>query len=50
MNPELTVYIGYDKREPVAYEVLKYSIQKYASEPVNIVPLNLDILKAKGLM
>lgn len=46
----LTVYIGYDEREPIAYDVLEYSIRRHASEPVNIQPLHLDTLTKKGLM
>lgn len=46
----LTVYIGYDKREPIAYEVLEYTIQKYASTPINIHPLKLKTLTNKQLI
>jgi len=46
----LTVYIGYDEREKVAYDVCCYTLKKYASMPVNIVPLKLDKLKAQGLI
>ena len=46
----LTVYIGYDSREPVAYEVCKHSILKHASKPVNIQPLKLDKLQKQGLL
>ena len=46
----LTVYIGYDDREQVAYDVLVHSIEKYASKPVNIQPIKYDTLKAKGLI
>jgi lipopolysaccharide biosynthesis glycosyltransferase len=46
----LTVYIGFDKREPIAYEVLKYSIEKHASKPVNVQPLKIDKLEAQGLI
>lgn len=49
-SPDLTVYIGYDRREPVAFEVLRYTIRRFASEPVTIVPLCLASLEAKGLM
>ena len=37
----LTVYVGFDTREPIAYDVAKYSIEKHASGPVNIQPLKL---------
>ena len=44
-----TVYIGFDKREELYYNVLKYSIQKHASGPVNIVPLVQDSVRLSGL-
>lgn len=39
-----TVYIGYDSREPVAYDVAKFSIESRAKIPVNIVPLKINEL------
>jgi lipopolysaccharide biosynthesis glycosyltransferase len=38
----LNIFIGYDKRETVAYHVLAHSILKRATQPVAIVPINLD--------
>jgi len=46
----LTIYIGYDSREPIAYDVLVHSIRKHASKPVNIQPLNIRRLKQLGLI
>lgn len=40
----ISVYIGYDPREAVAYSVLAYSIQARASQPVSIAPLMLSQL------
>jgi hypothetical protein len=42
----IRVFIGYDPREAVAYNVLAHSIQARASEPVSIAPLMLSQLKA----
>lgn len=42
----INVFIGYDPREAVAFNVLAYSIQARASEPVSIAPLMLSQLKA----
>ena len=39
------VYVGWDSKEPEAYEVCKYSILKRASEKVNVIPIKLDELK-----
>ena len=37
----LTVAIGYDRRESIAYHVLCHSIMRRASQPIRIVPINL---------
>lgn len=41
----IRVFIGFDPRETVAYNVLAHSIQARASEPVAITPLALSQLK-----
>jgi hypothetical protein len=46
---EPIIYIGYDSREKVAYDVCKYSIEKRASKPVEIRSLNLELLRRRGL-
>jgi hypothetical protein len=45
----LTVYIGWDSREPIAADVCRYSILEHASIPVNIVYLKQDELRDQGL-
>jgi hypothetical protein len=40
----LNVFIGYDRREPVAYHVLAHSILRRSSVPVAIVPLKRELL------
>ena len=42
----ISVFIGYDPRETVAYSVLAHSIQTRASQPVAIVPIALSQLQA----
>ena len=44
-----TVYIGYDPREHAAYEVLKFSLEIRAKNPVRIVPLKKDALIKNGI-
>ena len=44
----MNVYIGYDSREDLAYQVCSYSI-KSKSNSVNIYPLKLNELKNKRL-
>lgn len=41
------VFIGYDSREDIAYQVLKYSIEKHAKTPLDIRPLKLSELDFK---
>ena len=43
----LTVYIGWDSREPIAAEVCRYSILQHATIPVNIVMLKQNELRDK---
>jgi len=43
------IYIGWDSREPIAADVLKHSILKHTSVPVNIIYLQQDKLREEGL-
>ena len=45
----LTVYIGWDSREPIAADVCKHSILEHASIPVDIVMLKQDEPRDRGL-
>jgi hypothetical protein len=47
----LKVFIGFDPRQPIAYNVLQFSIARRCSEPVAITPLILSQLpiKRRGL-
>ena len=45
----LNVFVGYDSREPEAYEVLRHSILKPATMPVNIQKLDQRALHHAGL-
>jgi len=38
------IFIGYDSREDVAYRVLRYSLERHSSEPLDIRPLVLQDL------
>jgi len=40
----LNVYIGYDRREPVAYHVLAHSILRRSSIPLSIAPVKRELL------
>lgn len=49
LSAPLPVFIGYDDREHDAYEVARFSIERHASIPLTIQPLNLHALRARGL-
>jgi hypothetical protein len=43
----LRIFIGYDERQSVAYNVCRHSIERRSSVPVAITPLKLDTLPLK---
>ena len=43
----IRIFIGYDPREAVAFNVLSHSINVRSSQPIAITPINLAQLKAK---
>ena len=45
MNDIPTVYIGYDKKEDDAFEILKESIIDTSSKPVRVLTLDQEILR-----
>lgn len=48
-NAPFPIYIGYDRREDIAYRICRHSLEKRASVPLDIRPLVQDELRAKGL-
>lgn len=42
----IPIYIGYDKRESVAWHVLGHSIQRRSTIPVALIPLDRDTMRA----
>jgi hypothetical protein len=49
MPSPFRVYIGWDSREPEAYDVARFSLERRASIPVSIIPLVLEDLRSRGL-
>ena len=45
---QLKVFVGWDSREKVAYEVLKHSIEKHTTANVDIIPLYHKELRRQG--
>lgn len=48
MHP-LRIFIGWDSREDIAYQVARQSLLDHATIPVEVTPLKLSDLVAKGL-
>ena len=45
----LRIFIGWDQREPIAYEVAKFSLERRASVPVDVRPIKLQELVDRGV-
>ena len=45
----MKIYVGYDSREDVAWQVCRHSILRHASSPVDICPLKQAALRELGL-
>lgn len=48
MEKRLDVYIGWDSREPIAYEVAAATLKRHASIPVTVQPIKLAELVDRG--
>ena len=49
LNEPLKIYVGWDSREDIAYQVCKQSILDTATVPVEIIPLKQKVLKSEGV-
>lgn len=47
-NGPLRIFVGYDGREKIAYEVLKHSIEKNTRSDISIIPLYHKELRRQG--
>jgi hypothetical protein len=48
-TPPLRIFVGWDSREDIAYQVCRASLLRHASRALEIVPLKQDELRADGL-
>lgn len=46
---KIKIFVGYDPREDLAYEVCRYSILKHTTMPVEIIPIKQSDLRKTGL-
>ena len=44
-----SIYVGYDGREDIAYQVCKYSLQRHSSQQIAVTPLIQSDLRSRGL-
>jgi hypothetical protein len=42
MSDAHRIYLGYDPNQHIAYEVLKYSLEKHATEPIEVNPIGAE--------
>ena len=49
MAEKLKIYVGYDSREDIAWQVCRFSLARHASAPLDIHPLRQDALRSLGL-
>lgn len=45
----LRIFIGWDRREPEAYDVARYSLLRRTSVPATVTPLKVEELRVRGL-
>lgn len=48
MKP-LRIFIGWDSREDIAYQVCKHSLERHSSIPLEIIPIKQSDLRQRGL-
>lgn len=49
MGKPFRVFVGWDSREDIAYQVCRHSILRHASVPVSVEPIKQDELRQRGL-
>lgn len=49
MSDVAKIYVGYDSREDIAWQVCRHSLERHASRPVEIHPLRQPALRDLGL-
>ncbi len=49
MTEPFRIFIGWDSREPEAYDVARYSLLRRSSIPLDVQPVKLEKLRAQGL-
>lgn len=45
----LRIYVGYDPEEDIAFRVCRHSIERHATKPVSVVPIDAEELRERGV-
>ena len=48
-EPRIKVFVGYDSREDIAWQVCRHSLLRHAGGPIAVYPLKLTTLREVGL-
>ncbi len=48
-NPELKIFVGYDSREDIAWQVCRHSLLRHGGSDLGVYPLKLSALRELGL-
>ena len=46
---QLKVFVGFDSREEIAWQVCRHSLLRHSAAPVDVIPLKQDVLRELGL-
>jgi hypothetical protein len=49
MSTPFRVFVGWDSREPIAYDVARASLTRRASIPVEVIPIKQEDVRKRGL-
>jgi len=49
MRTRLKVFVGYDPREDIAWQICRYSLKRHATGETEIYPLKQNVLRERGL-
>jgi lipopolysaccharide biosynthesis glycosyltransferase len=49
MSTSFRIFIGWDRREPIAYDVAEFSLKRHSSVPVDVKPIKVEELREQKL-
>jgi hypothetical protein len=48
-TPTTKIFVGYDSREDIAWEVCRHSLQRHANDDLTVIPIRQEALRELGL-